>query len=106
MNFIDGIGLTSAILITIMFMPQVSHVYREKDTNAINYMFLGINMVASSMGLVYSIYYNVIPMIIANTSAGIFSVSLIVIKYINELKDETPNIDRPSEEVATPALMV
>ena len=72
MIFIDGIGLASAILIGIMFIPQVSHVYREKDTNALNYMFLGINMIASSMGLVYSVYYNVIPMIIANTSAGVF----------------------------------
>lgn len=93
MNLIDGIGLTSSILITVMFMPQVYHVYREKDTNAINYMFLGINMVASSMGLVYSIYYKVIPMIIANTSAGIFSISLIGFKYVNELKEETSTID-------------
>jgi uncharacterized protein with PQ loop repeat len=106
MNFIDGIGLASAILIGIMFIPQVSHVYREKDTNALNYMFLGINMIASSMGLVYSVYYNVIPMIIANTSAGVFSLSLTTFKYLNEVKDETPNIDRPSEEVVTPALIV
>ena len=106
MNFIDGIGLASAILIGIMFIPQVSHVYREKDTNALNYMFLGINMIASSMGLVYSIYYKVIPMIIANTSAGVFSLSLTTFKYLNEVKEETTHIDRPSEEVATPALMV
>ena len=91
MNAIDGIGLTSAILISIMFVPQVHHVYKEKDTNAIDYKFLGINMLASSMGLVYSIYYNVIPMIIANTSAGLFSISLIGFKYVNELKEETDN---------------
>ena len=106
MNFIDGIGLTSAILIGIMFIPQVSHVYREKDTNALNYMFLCINMIASSMGLVYSVYYNVIPMIIANTSAGVFSLSLTTFKYLNEVKEETTYIDRTSEGVATPALMV
>jgi uncharacterized protein with PQ loop repeat len=94
MNAIDGIGLTSAILISIMFVPQVHHVYKEKDTNAIDYKFLGLNMVASSMGLVYSVYYGVIPMIIANTSAGLFSISLIGFKYINELKEETTNIDR------------
>lgn len=93
MNIIDGVGLTSAILISIMFVPQVHHVYKEKDTNAINYAFLGINMLASTMGLVYSIYYHVIPMIIANTSAGLFSISLIGFKYINELKEETTNID-------------
>ena len=94
MNAIDGIGLTSAILISIMFVPQVHHVYKEKDTNAIDYKFLGLNMIASSMGLVYSVYYSVIPMIIANTSAGLFSISLIGFKYVNELKEEVTNIDR------------
>jgi uncharacterized protein with PQ loop repeat len=94
MNLIDGIGLTSAILISIMFVPQVHHVYKEKDTNAIDYKFLGLNMIASSMGLVYSVYYGVIPMIIANTSAGLFSISLIGFKYVNELKEEVTNIDR------------
>jgi len=32
-------------------------------------------------------------MIIANTSAGVFSMSLIGIKYVNELKGETCTID-------------
>jgi uncharacterized protein with PQ loop repeat len=36
-SVIDGIGLTSSILISIMFVPQVVHVYRTKDTHAINY---------------------------------------------------------------------
>jgi|TARA_B110000240_G_scaffold194503_1_gene242270 uncharacterized protein with PQ loop repeat len=106
MNLIDGIGLTSSILITIMFVPQVVHVYKTKETAAINYTFLGLNILASSLGLVYSIYSKVVPMLVANTSAGIFSISLASMKYVNELKEETPNIDRSSEEVATPALMV
>jgi uncharacterized protein with PQ loop repeat len=80
---IDGIGLTSSILISIMFVPQVVHVYRTKDTAAINYTFLGLNIVASSLGLVYSIYFNVVPMIVANTSAGLFSISLASMKLIN-----------------------
>jgi uncharacterized protein with PQ loop repeat len=81
---IDGIGLTSSVLISIMFVPQVVHVYRTKDTAAINYTFLGLNMLASSLGLVYSIYFNVVPMIVANTSAGLFSVSLASMKLIND----------------------
>jgi uncharacterized protein with PQ loop repeat len=59
-------------------------VYRTKDTAAINYTFLGLNMLASSLGLVYSIYFNVVPMIVANTSAGLFSVSLASMKLIND----------------------
>ena len=89
-SFVEGIGLTSSILITIMFVPQIVHVYRTKDTDALNYAFLGINIVASILGLVYSIYYTVIPMIVANTSAGLFSISLITMKRLNGLKDQSP----------------
>ena len=89
-NFVEGIGLASSILITIMFVPQIVHVYRTKDTDALNYAFLGINIVASVLGLVYSIYYTVIPMIVANTSAGLFSISLITMKRLNGLKEQSP----------------
>ena len=89
-SFVEGIGLVSSILITIMFVPQIVHVYKTKDTDALNYAFLGINIVASVLGLVYSIYYTVIPMIVANTSAGLFSISLITMKRLNGLKDQSP----------------
>ena len=82
-SVINAIGLTSSILISIMFVPQVVHVYRTKDTHAINYTFLNINLLASALGLIYSIYFTVIPMMVANTSAGLFSVSLISMKYLN-----------------------
>ncbi len=90
---INSIGLTSSILIAIMFVPQVIHVYKTKDTAAINYTFLGLNMAASSLGLVYSIYFNIVPMIVANMSAGLFSVSLTGMKLINDRYksvDESP----------------
>ena len=105
-TIIDSIGLVSSILIAVMFVPQIVHVYRTKDTDAINYTFLGLNVLASSLGLVYSIYFNVVPMIVANTSAGLFSVSLVSMKLINGVKGKTHNIDIVGEEGATPALMV
>ena len=102
-RIIDCIGLVSAILIAIMFVPQIVHVYKTKDTDALNYTFLGTNIVASILGLVYSIYYTVVPMIVANTSAGLFSVSLAGMKFVNGLKEENPRIDIVAE---APALMV
>jgi uncharacterized protein with PQ loop repeat len=105
-DIINAIGLVSAILITVMFVPQVVHVYNTKDTNALNYTFLCINILASALGLIYSIFFTIIPMIVANTSAGLFSVSLLTMKCVNEFKDKDVIIGRPSEEVATPALMV
>jgi len=92
-SIIDGVGLTSSILIAVMFVPQVIHVYKTKDTAAINYTFLGLNMVASSLGLVYSIYFNIVPMIVANMSAGLFSITLMCMKLVNDRSksvDESP----------------
>ncbi len=90
---INSIGLTSSILIAVMFVPQVIHVYKTKDTAAINYTFLGLNMVASSLGLVYSIYFNIVPMIVANMSAGLFSLTLMGMKFIN---DRSKSVDESS----------
>jgi uncharacterized protein with PQ loop repeat len=104
-NTIDAIGLVSSILIAVMFVPQVVHVHRTKDTRAINYSFLFLNMLASSMGLIYSIHFRVVPMIVANTSAGLFSVSLAGMKYVNEVKEKIPDIDIDIVS-DTPALMV
>ena len=82
-NVIEGVGITSSILISIMFIPQIIHVYIAKDTRAINYSFLAINLIASTLGLIYSVYLVIIPMIIANVSAGFFSMSLLIMKYTN-----------------------
>ena len=77
---IDYVGLTSAVLISIMFVPQVIHTYKTRNVKGINYGFLFLNASASILGLIYSIHYRIIPMIIANTSACLFSFSLFMIK--------------------------
>lgn len=100
---IETLGLVSAILITIMFVPQIVHVHKTKDTAAINYTFLHINILASTLGLIYSIHFHVIPMIVANTSAGLFSISLASMKFVNGLKEKKQRIDIVTE---APAPMV
>lgn len=69
----DIAGLVSSGLICIMFIPEVIHVYKHKDANAINYGFLHLNLLSSVLALVYSITYNVIPMTITNISSALFS---------------------------------
>ena len=96
MNLIDISGLVSSILICLMFIPEIAHVYKNKDAKAINYSFLHLNLLASVLALVYSIHYNVIPMTITNISAGLFSLVLYQFKYVNELKEETHSIDEAS----------
>ncbi len=89
MNVIDVSGLVSSIIICLMFVPEVIHVYKYKDANALSYTFLNLNLIASILGLIYSIYYNVVPMTITNISAGLFSLVLFRFKYVNEVKENT-----------------
>ena len=91
MNVVDVLGLTSSIIITLMFIPEVAHVYKNSDAKAINYSFLHLNLVASVLALVYSVHYRVIPMIITNVSAGLFSLVMYHFKYVNEVKENTSN---------------
>ena len=42
-----------------------------------------------SVLVIYSVYYDVVPMIVANSSAGLFTITLMGMKYNNELKDDT-----------------
>ncbi len=91
MNVVDVLGLTSSIIITLMFIPEVAHVYKNSDAKAIHYSFLHLNLVASVLALVYSVHYRVIPMIITNVSAGLFSLVMYHFKYVNEVKENTSN---------------
>ena len=83
----EYIGIASSVIISVMFVPQVVHTYRTKNTDGISYNFLCLNASASILGLIYAIYYEIIPMIIANTSAGLFSTSLFLIKLLTK-RDE------------------
>lgn len=88
MYIIDVSGLIGSVVIVIMFIPEVIHVYKYKDAKAINYSFLHLNLIASVLSLVYSIYYDVVPMTITNVSAGLFSLLMYYFKYLYELKDK------------------
>jgi uncharacterized protein with PQ loop repeat len=91
MNVVDVFGFASSILITLMFIPEVVHVYKNQDAKAINYSFLHLNLLASAFALVYSIYYKVIPMTITNVAAGLFSLVMYHFKYTKELKEKESN---------------
>ena len=91
MNITDVFGITSSILITIMFIPEVIHVYKNQDAKAINYTFLHLNLLASVFALVYSIHYEVVPMTITNVAAGLFSLVMYHFKYTKELKEKKSN---------------
>ena len=88
MNAIDVCGLLGSAFIVVMFIPEINHVYKNRDAKAINYHFLHLNLAASVLSLVYSIHYNVVPMTITNVAASLFTFLMYYFKYIYEVKEE------------------
>ena len=43
MLIVETCGLASSVLITVMFVPQVVHTCRTKDTDGLSYAFLVTN---------------------------------------------------------------
>lgn len=65
-DFVDIIGISGAIVLSISFIPQTMKIY--KNTDHANMCFCILMIICSIMMSIYSIYYNVIPMFIANIS--------------------------------------
>jgi uncharacterized protein with PQ loop repeat len=80
MFIVETCGLLSSTLISAMFVPQVVHTWRARDASGLSYGFLLTNLVASALGLVYSVYCRILPMMLANISASLFSLSILWIK--------------------------
>ena len=103
MNAIDVCGLLGSAFIVVMFIPEINHVYKNRDAKDINYHFLHLNLAASVLSLVYSFHYNVVPMTITNVAASLFTFLMYYFKYIYEVKEKNQITDIVAE---APAPMV
>lgn len=79
---IEIIGLVGSSIISIAFIPQSYKAIKTKQTNDISFIFIGLNLTASSLMLVYGISTKIIPIIISNTSVFINNLIIAIIKLI------------------------
>jgi MtN3 and saliva related transmembrane protein len=80
MENIEIMGLVAAILTTYSIVPQVHKTWRNKSTKDISLtmylaMFLGV-----VLWLIYGIYHDSVPMILANFITAVLLFIMIVLK--------------------------
>ncbi|RTE54472.1 hypothetical protein EHW67_04715 [Arenibacter aquaticus] len=80
MEHIEIMGMVAAVLTTASFVPQVRKTWIEKSTKDISLtmylaMFLGV-----VLWLIYGIYYESVPMILANFITAVLLLVMIVLK--------------------------
>ena len=76
----DIIGYMAAGFLSILFIPQVYRTFKTKDTNAISYFFLILQVFTSSLFITYGYLIDSIPIILANISTLICNFLLIFAK--------------------------
>jgi MtN3 and saliva related transmembrane protein len=83
MNFITILGLSAAILTTVAFLPQVFQTWRTKSAKDVSYVMLITFMSGLFLWLIYGIYLQAWPIILANstTLALNFVILWLKIKY-------------------------
>ncbi|MDX6745693.1 SemiSWEET transporter [Polaribacter sp. PL03] len=74
------IGLVAALLTTISFLPQVYKTWKTKDTSGLSLTMFVVFFIGIILWLIYGIYLNSLPMILANSITATSSLYLIIMK--------------------------
>jgi len=90
MNWIDIIGLIGSISIGLSFIPQTYKTLKENTIKSTSFLMFFITSSASLCMVIYSVYYQILPMLIANVSVLVNS-SIIMITYLYKKKLLTLN---------------
>ena len=76
----DIIGYMAAGFLSVLFIPQVYRTFKTKETKAISYFFLILQVFTSSLFITYGYLIDSIPVMLANTSTLLCNFLLIFAK--------------------------
>jgi MtN3 and saliva related transmembrane protein len=86
MNITDYVGSFAATCTTIAFIPQAIQSYRTRDLSGISLPMYSIFTVGVALWLVYGLFKQDWPIIIANTITVALSAMILVLKIMETIK--------------------
>jgi MtN3 and saliva related transmembrane protein len=88
-KYYEIIGYIGVFFISINLVPQIYHIYKIKNSDAISYMFIIIGFFSSFFMGLYGILVEKNPIIISNTITFCFYCILLITKfYFKNHKEE------------------
>lgn len=82
MSNYDYIGYAGSFFVSINLIPQIYHIYIIKDSSSISIISYLLNISASTLLLTYGSLINKTPVIISNGMVFIFSIIMLILKYV------------------------
>ncbi len=80
MDFITLLGLAAAILTTIAFLPQMFKTWQTKSAKDVSFVMLITFMCGLFLWLIYGIYLQALPIILANSMTLFFNFIILWLK--------------------------
>ncbi len=81
MTFIDILGLLAGTFTTISFLPQVIKIWRSKSAKDISLAMFSIFSVGVLLWLIYGLFINSLPVILANAVTLVLASTILVFKF-------------------------
>ena len=88
-NLVDAFGYAGAVFLTLLTFPQVYHCYKNKTSKGLTVSFLFLEFMTSVCFICYGALLPSLHVIIANTSALVGTILLIIAKII--YKSDNPS---------------
>jgi MtN3 and saliva related transmembrane protein len=80
-TFIDVLGLLAGTFTTISFLPQVIKIWRSKSAKDISLAMFSIFSIGVFLWLIYGLFIDSLPVIIANFVTLILALTILVFKF-------------------------
>lgn len=80
MDLITILGLVAGTLTTLAFLPQLLKIWQTKSAKDISFNTLIIFNIGIFLWLIYGIYLNALPIILANLFTLIFNIIIVWLK--------------------------
>ena len=80
MNSITILGLVAGTLTTLAFLPQLLKIWQTKSAKDISFNTLIMFNIGIFLWLIYGIYLNALPIILANLFTLIFNMIIVWLK--------------------------
>ena len=91
MDYIQLLGYSAALLITIANFPQTYKIIKNKSTKDISVMTYLLLVAGCGLWVVYGIFNKDYPLIIANAISTIICIVILILKAISKKQLENLN---------------
>ena len=86
-DFTQILGIFASILSSILFIPQLIHMIKLKSGKDVSYVFLFLQILASSMWITYAYFIDSLPLLLCDSFVIFITFIMIFTKYKFSLRN-------------------